>query len=410
MSMRVVDRQPSYAVGGQPTVVDYSHTERVFDSTWMDVMTLELYHPGLEGVIAGETNISCVDGRFLYRGYSVADLANGAGFLEVAHLLLTEELPSQEQLADFRSLLWDDAELPESAIRFVSDLPLHVSAIDMLRTGVSLLGNDDTQQGEPILEAGVSQATRLLARVPLLLGVWKRQRDGREAIDPSPVHSYAGNILLQLTGEEPTSIAEQALTATLILSADNALTPSSFAARIAASMGADLVSAITAALSTCGGPQFAQRYVSIQQALSAVCSTEEAERWVKYRVGESLPLPGFGPAHDTWVDPRSALLTRWCGELAAQTDRQSVEQVAEAIEWAVWDKAGRSPMLTWPTARLFDALGVDRELHVPLFLCGRLVGWCAHAIEQAEEGEGIRPRSRYRGAERIEFEPLELRG
>ena len=373
-------------------------------------MSLELYHPGLEGVIAGETNISCVEGDVLYRAYSVAELASGASFLEVAHLLLTEELPFQEQLADFRSLLWDDAELPDSVSRFVRDLPLHVSAVDMLRTGVSLLGNDDTQQGESIPEAGLAQATRLLGRVPMLLGAWRRQRDGLPVIEPSPMHSYAGNLLLQLTGAEPTSIAERALTAALILSADNALTPSSFATRIAASMGADLISAVTAALGTCGGPQFSQRYVAIQQALSTVGSPEAAERWVRYRLGESLPLPGFGPSRETGGDPRSALLSRWCSELAEETDCRSVEETADAIEWAVWDMSGRSPMLTWPTARLFDALGVDRELHVPLFLCSRLVGWCAHAIEQAEEGEGIRPRSRYRGAERIEFEPLELRG
>ena len=373
-------------------------------------MTLELYHPGLEGVIAGETNISCVEGDVLYRGYAVADLANGASFLEVAHLLLTEELPSQEQLADFRSLIWDDAELPESVVRLVRDLPLHVSAIDMLRTAVSSLGNNDSQQGEPIAEAGQAQVTRLLGRAPLLLGEWRRQRDGLASIDPSPLHSYSGNLLLQLTGREPTSLEERALTAALILNADNALTPSSFAARIAASMGADLISAITAALGTCAGSQFSQRYVSILQALSSVGSRDEAERWVKYRIGESLPLPGFGPAQDTWVDPRAAMLTKISSELSEATGHQSIEEVAEAIEWAVWDKTGRSPLLTWPTARLFDALGVDRELHVPLFLCARLVGWCAHAIEQAEEGEGIRPRSRYRGAERIVFEPIELRG
>ncbi len=373
-------------------------------------MPLELYHPGLEGVIAGETNISCVEGEFLYRGYSVADLADGASYLEVAHLLLTEELPTQEQLADFRSVLWEDAELPESVLRFVHDLPLHVTAIDMLRTGVSLLGNDDSQQDDLIADAGISQAMRLLARVPLLLAEWMRQRDGLPAAEPSPVLSYAGNLLLMLTGEEPSPLAEQALTATLILYADDALTPSSFAARIAASTGADLISSVTAAISTCVGPNFSQRYSSVQQVLSAVDTREAAERWVKYRVGESLPLPGFCPTRDAWSDPRAALLERWCSELAQETGRQHEEEIADAIEWAVWETAGRSPSLDWPAARLFDLLGIDRDLHLALFICGRLAGWSAHIIEQAEEGDVIRPRSRYRGVERSEFEPLKDRG
>ncbi len=373
-------------------------------------MSLELYYPGLEGVIAGETNISCVEGEILYRGYSVIELAEGASYLEVAHLLLTEELPSQEQLADFRSLLWDEAALPEPVHRFVHDLPLHVSAVEMLRTGVSLLGNNETQQDDSIFEAGVSQATRLMALVPLLLAEWARQRDGLPTVEPSPVLSYAGNLLLLLTGAEPSPDAEQALTAALILHADDALTPSAFAARIAASTGASLISSVTAAISTCAGPNFSEKYSSIQQMLTVVGCRDEAERWVRYRIGESLPLPGFSPTGQSRSDPRAALLERWCNDLADSAERQQLEEVADAIEWAVWDITARPPTLAWPTARLFDTLGVDRDLHPLLFLCGRLPGWCAHIIEQAEECEVIRPRSRYRGAERGYFEPLVVRG
>ncbi|MCA9028489.1 MAG: hypothetical protein KDA86_24980 [Planctomycetaceae bacterium] len=373
-------------------------------------MSLELYHPGLEGVIAGETNISCVDGEFLYRGYSVTELADGASFLEVVHLLLTEELPTQEQLADFRSVLWDNAELPESARRFVHDLPLHVSAIDMLRTGVSLLGNDDPQLEDSIVDAGVSQATRLLARVPLLLAEWKRQRDGLPSVEPSPILSYAGNLLLLLTGAEPDPVAEQALTSLLILYADDALTPSTFAARIAASTGASLISAVAAAISTCTGSQFSQQFSAVHQLLSSVDSRDEAVRLVRYRVGESLPLPGFRSACDTGPDPRPEVLERWCRELAQESGREHREEIADAMKWAIWDATRRSPLLEWPATRLVESMGIDRDLHSALFVCARLAGWAAHIIEQAEEGDLIRPRSRYRGAERNEFEPLSERG
>lgn len=373
-------------------------------------MDLLLYHPGLEGIIAGETNISCIEGEFVYRGFPVSDLVDGASFLEVAHLLLTEELPTQEQLADFRSLLWEEAVLPEVVQRFLDDLPLHVGPMAMLRSGVSLLGNCDPQLGEPVLQAGVSQSIRLMARVPLLLGEWRRLRDGSAAIDPMALFSYSGHLLFQLTGCEPTTQAERAFRAALILAADFAFNPPTYAARLAASTGADLPSAVTAAISPLVSEGAARRYTTVLDVLDAVGDPANAERWVRYRTGESLPLPGFEEPGEAAGDPRAALLEPYCRELARETGRHRDDAIAEAVEHAMWAAARRTPTLEWVAARLFDRLGIDRDLHLAAFACGRLVGWCAHVIEQTESEESIRPRSRYRGAEGQVFEPLLLRG
>ena len=211
-------------------------------------MAVELFHPGLVGVIAGETEISSTNGDLLYRGCSVHDLVDGARFLEVAHLLLTEELPSREQLADFRSLLMEEAALPEPVDRFVRELPLHVSVMDMLRTAVSLLGNFDPQLDDRTQEAGVAQAMRLMARVPVLVGLWMRLRDDRDEFELTPTLTYAGNLLALITGHEPSEVEERALEAALILSAEHGFTTPTFAARVVTSGGGDLYSAVTAAL------------------------------------------------------------------------------------------------------------------------------------------------------------------
>ncbi|MGE0377343.1 MAG: citrate/2-methylcitrate synthase [Planctomycetaceae bacterium] len=373
-------------------------------------MALELFHPGLAGVIAGETDISGTTEEFVYRGYPVRDLVDGASFLEVAHLLLTEELPSQEQLADFRSLLWEDAALPDFVVQFVQDLPLHVGPLDMLQTGISLLGNCDPQLGDPNHRSGVSQAIRLLARVPLLLGEWRRLRDGRAAVEPTPVLSYSGNVLFQLSGCEPSRAAERAFAASLIVSADYGFDPSTFVARVAASAGANVMSAVTAAVTPLVHGATAGRYSAVLELLAAVGTCANAERWVKYRVGESLPLPGFSFDNEPGVDPRAALLKHYCRELAEESGAGEREDLAAAVETSAWEAARRSPTLEWPAARLYEAVGIDRDLHTAAFVCGRLAGWCAHAIEQTECAEAIQPRSRYRGAERLHFEPLILRG
>jgi len=82
------------------------------------------------------------------------------------------------------------------------------------------------------------------------------------------------------------------------------------------------------------------------------------------------------------------------------------EELAGVIEDAVWTHMKLPSNFDWPFGRLLEYLGFRRELHPAIFVCSRLVGWCAHAIEQASSGEAIRPRARYRGAEHLDFEPI----
>jgi len=373
-------------------------------------MAVELFHPGLSGVIAGETEVSATDGDLLYRGYSIHDLVDGAKFLEVVHLLLCEELPSREQLADFRSLLVEEAVLPEPVECFVRELPLHVGAMEMLRSGISLLGHFDPQSNDSIAAGGVSQAMRLLARVPLLIGTWMRVRDGKEVWEPTPTHSFAGNLFATVTGREPSDIEERSLEASLVLSAEHGFTTPTFAARVVASAGGDLYSAITAAVGALIGTEPAMRHADVLRIFDEVEAPERAEEWVSRRVREALPVAGFRMTTYPVIDPRAALMERQCSELAEACGQLPREELADAIERAVWEELQRPPALEWPVARLYSYLGLEADLHLPVFVCSRLVGWCAHILEESSNEQRIRPRSRYRGAEQCHFEPLFLRG
>ncbi len=373
-------------------------------------MALEIYHPGLDGVIAGETNISSTDGEFLYRGYAIHDLADGACFLEVAHLLLFEELPTQEELADFRSVLVEEAELPDVIERLLADLPLHVPLIDVLRTGVSLLGHLDPQVQDSAGESGLAQSMRILARLPLLVAAWMRVRDREATLPVCPSMGYAGNLLRVLQGQDPSENEEQGLEVALILSSEHGFDTSTFAARVAASTRTDVYAAITAALGAMGGPENSRGFGDILQVLSAVRSPGDAPRWVAQRLRKGLPLPGFESVSGAGPDPRCSLLERTCSELAESCGQVEREDVADAIERAMWEETRRPPQFNWPLARLFDYLGLESDLHLPVFLCGRLAGWCAHILEQIECEEVFRPRARYRGVDRRPFEPLFIRG
>ena len=128
------------------------------------------------------------------------------------------------------------------------------------------------------------------------------------------------------------------------------------------------------------------------------------------RLRRSLPIPGFRPTTYPVIDPRAALLERQCSELAETCGRMPQEEIADAVERAVWEEQQRPPSLEWPAARLYSYLGLDADLHLPIFVCGRLVGWCAHVLEESANEQTIRPRARYRGAAHCDFEPLFLRG
>jgi citrate synthase len=391
-------------------------------------MERELYHPGLRGVVAGETDICSLDDGLRYRGYCIYDLVQGASFLEVAYLLLHEQLPDEERFADFVGLIADEASLPDGVPPILDLLPLHISPLEALRLGINLLAHCDPQPGDSPAEAGLAQATRLIARLPILLATLagpagatngrqtapqpSQPKDRDESSEHSPMPrfdssaSYAHNLYRLLLGTAPTEVEEHALEVALILAAEHEFTPSSFAARLAGSTQADVYSAVQAALSTFIGSRHNGAERSVLEFLDEIENVDEVDDWVARKVAAQERVPGFGHPVFTDCDPRAAILEPFCARLAAARKMNEREELAETVEQAVWDQQRLPPNIDWPLGRLLELLGFRRELHAPIFVCARVVGWCAHALEQAGSGEAIRPRARYRGVDRADFAPL----
>ena len=371
-------------------------------------MAIELYHPGLRGIIVGETEISRLDGGLQYRGYSIEDLADEASFLEVAYLLLYEDLPSPIELADFHSILAEDAVLPAETGSLFEQLPLHVSPVEAVRTGVSLLAHFDpaTQdEGEAAVEA---QARRVLARLPLLVAAADRLRTGRPPGTFDPELGFGANILQLLTGRRPCVLEERALETALIVSAEQEFNPSTYAARVVASSRAGLYASILAGLGTVIGPDHGGGNDRVLKLLDDAGTADTAREWI-HALPHDATLAGFGHPVYKNADPRATILTELCSELADARGEIELERTAAAVEHAVHERWKRPANLDWPLARVFHYLDLPPELHLPLFICARSVGWCAHAIEQMRDGQLIRPRARYRGAEDLSYVPLHER-
>ncbi|MCA8999997.1 MAG: citrate/2-methylcitrate synthase [Planctomycetaceae bacterium] len=368
-------------------------------------MSQELFCPGLRGVIAGETEICNLDHGIQYRGYALQDLTDGSTFIEVAHLLLFDELPSEEQFADFLSVIQEEQQLPFVLQELYEQFPVHNLPLEVLRTGISLLNLFDHEPQEDLLQSYHSQTINLLAKLPLMVAAWHRLRNGLPQLAPRPELSHVGNIYYLLTGDSPCALFEEALDVALICAMEHELTPSSFVARVVGSVRSNQYSPVLAALDAFIGMIHGGGDDRPLDVLNAVGSPDRAEEWIA-KLDSETSIPGFGHPVYRECDPRAAILDAQCEKLAMACGRTDLEKLAEAIETTVWKHRKLPANIDWPLARLFAYLGFDRDLFRPVFVMSRMVGWSAHAYEQCECNEPIRPRARYRGAVDCPFESI----
>src|SRR3954452_17196868 len=187
-----------------PTIALRTEGARCMGTTTATAAEIPLPKPeGLEGVVAASTALSHVfgeEGRLVYRGYDIHELAGHASFEEVAHLLWIGHLPSRQELSQFQAKLEANRDLPPRVIDVLRQLPGETAPMDALRTGLSALGAVDPShfKGLPDLDEAIAVA----ARFPGILAAFFRLRDGKEPVKPAPAHNTAQSYLYQLFGQE----------------------------------------------------------------------------------------------------------------------------------------------------------------------------------------------------------------
>src|SRR5206468_2119691 len=157
--------------------------------------------------------------------------------------------------------------------------------------------------------------------------------------------------------------------------------------------GSDLHSAVTAAVGALKGPRHGGAIENVLAVLLSIDTPSRAEKFVRDAIAQKGRIAGFGHrVYRDRPDPRAVLLKEVCRELASTEERQTIEEIADAVEAAMWKHKELRPNVDWPTARLYHFLGLDAELFTPLFVAARVVGWAAHVREQQAENRLIQPR------------------
>jgi 2-methylcitrate synthase/citrate synthase II len=370
----------------------------------------EVYSPGLEGVVAGETAISTVADGLRYRGYPVTELADKATFDEVAYLLLHGELPSVRQLAEFQQRVAAARCLPGPLINLLGAIPHEASSMDVLRSAVSVLAHFDADTSDSSRSANLRKAERLLGQIPVAVAVHYRLSKGQAPLAARPDLGHADNFLYMLSGQEPSAAAARALDVSLILYAEHEFNASTFTARVVCSTESDLHSSIVAAIGALKGRLHGGANEKVMELLEKTGGPAHAEKWVREALARKERIMGFGHRVYKSGDVRAGILRTYARQAAEMTGSLQWEETAEIIERVLGAEKQLFPNLDWPAGRLYHALGLEIPLYTPIFVMARVAGWSAHFIEQQEHNRLIRPRGRYIGPEARSVKTLAERG
>jgi 2-methylcitrate synthase/citrate synthase II len=357
----------------------------------------EIYSPGLEGVLAGETAISTVTGGLRYRGYPVTELAEKATFDEVAFLLLHGELPTAGQLADFHRRVAAARHIPDALVQLLRVVPPSAPPMDVLRTAVSVLAHYDPEVNDNSHAANLRKAERLLGQIPVAVAAHHRLGNGQEPLPARPDLAHAANFLALLRGGEPDPADARALDVSLILYAEHEFNASTFTARVVCSTEADLHASIVAAIGALKGRLHGGANEKVMDLLRTAGGPETAERWVRDSLARKERIMGFGHRVYKTGDVRARILKEFARKAAEATGETKWEAVADIIEEVMLREKNMLPNLDWPAGRLYYTMGLEVPLYTPIFVMSRVAGWSAHVIEQLDHNRLIRPRARYTG-------------
>ncbi|HEY3510173.1 MAG TPA: citrate/2-methylcitrate synthase [Kribbella sp.] len=363
--------------------------------------------PGLRNVVVTETTLGDVrgdEGFYHYRQYSAIDLAKSKTLEDVWYLMFEGHLPTGDERARFVAELAPLRVLPDE-VRAV--LPAIAAAgpafnpLAGLRTALSLLAA--VRALPPLWDVDPARrkadAMLVCAVTPTILAALHRLREGQQPLEPRADLTAAENWLYLVTGEEPTAVHATAIEHYLVSTVDHGFNASTFTARVIASTGADVVSAVAGAIGAFSGPLHGGAPDRALASLDEIGTPDRIDAWVRAKVSAGDRIMGFGHAVYRTEDPRSLMLrdiARGIGgdlvDFATTVEQRIVDVLAEL-------KPGRNlyANVEFYAGVVMELCGIPRAMFTPTFAVSRIIGWSANILEQSLDAKIIRPAAAYVG-------------
>jgi citrate synthase len=383
---------------------------------------------GLRGIDVASSKICDVrgkEGKLIYRGYLIEDLAENATFEETCFLLLYERLPKKQELADFDASLKQKRRLPENLLPLLKSLPKKMNPMDVIQIAAPMLIQTDGNAGRENMEEVLYSAENLIAGLSTIIAAWDRIRSFKAPVMPDNTLGHAANFLYMLTGEKPDPEVAGFFDTGLVLHAEHSFNASTFTARQVASTKAHIYAAVSAAIGSLSGPLHGGANVRVMKMLMEINSEENIEPYINKILDSGGLIMGLGHAVYQTDDPRALILAPMCrrmGEIAGDTHWYELSKDLEKKAKQAFKKHKNREIfcnVDFYSASLFYAMGIAMDLFSPIFALSRVSGWCAHVMEEqfamaAPKPSLYRPGAayvgEYCGPDECRFTDIEERG
>jgi len=350
------------------------------------------FRPGLEGVVAVETEIAEPDregGALRYRGVDIEELVGRVPYEQVWGLLVDDDLDS----------LMPDPE-PYEPAGLTGNAPADLQAETARLAGEWRLGKLNEISDEQARE----DLGRLSAQMMTIVARSARVADGHADPIPDEVvargETAAEKFLLRWRGEaDPRHV--KAIDTYWICTAEHGLNASTFTARVVSSTGADCGAALSSAVGALSGPLHGGAPAYVKPMLEEVAAMGDPERWVAEALASGKRIMGFGHRIYRAEDPRSRILKRTAKELGSPQVElaEQLEQIALAALQERYPERVLATNVEYYSAIVLDIADIPPPLAPAMFACSRVAGWSAHILEQKRTGRLFRPSARYVGPE-----------
>ena len=364
---------------------------------------------GLRGVVAAQSAIGDVngeEGKLIYQGYDIHDLAEHSTFEEVIFLLWNGRLPKQAELDELTSQIRANYKIPGEIVAGMKYMPKDADPMDVLRTCVSALDFYDKDGHGTDPENAHKAAVKITGQIGTIAAAWDRIRNGKDPVAPDSSLSIAENFLYMLRGEKPDAEEARMFDIALILHADHELNASTFTTRVVAGTLADMYGAVTAGIAALAGPLHGGANTAVMKMLIEIDDPAKIDEWVENALANKKKIMGIGLAVYKTEDPRATWLRKFSKQMANKKGESKWFDMSQRIEKLMHEKKGMYPNVDFYSASTYYLMGIPLDLYTPIFAVSRISGWTGHILEQYANNKLIRPRAEYIGKRDQKYTPI----
>ncbi len=361
------------------------------------------YGRGLDGLIAGETRISDIDGvegHLRYRGYPIEDLVAHASFEATSYLILHGEIPTADQLAAWQAELRLWRRPPRAALDSLARVPLRAHPLAQYRTMLTVAACHTPEPENTTIDAQWRRPARILSWTAALAAAAIRHLHGLDPIEPSDDLGFAANFLYQTLGRSSPEAELRAFESSLIVQAEHGLHAAAFAALVVISTGADLGSAVLAGMGALAGARHGGANQLAFEMLDGLHSVGEARKWAREALERGYRFPGFGHRVYGCPDPRVKALEPMAEEVLAGHGLERRWEIylafREEVERVLAPK-GIYANVDSITGLIYHPIGLPVSAFPIPFCLAIQTGWMAHCLEYLPDGPMIEPGAVYVG-------------